>query len=94
MNQPEQQAETQIAPPPLQSQPKRRRGYINAETVRAISFGVITLCIIISVIACIMAIWEFAQSDVLWRTVATCIVISGGMMAFAVINGLYGPKEP
>jgi uncharacterized membrane protein YbhN (UPF0104 family) len=80
-------------PPP--SLPKRpRRGFINPHFVRAISFAVLTICIIICVVSCILAIWDFTKTDALWRTVATCIVVSGGMMAFGVINMLYGPKEP
>jgi len=51
------------------------------------------LCIIISVIACILAIWDFTKTDALWRTVATCIVVSAGMMAFGVTNILFGPKD-
>ncbi len=78
-------------PPPI---PKLRpRGLVNPEKVRMISFVTITICIIISVIACILAIWNFTKQDTLWRTVATCVVIAGGMMAFGIINGLYGPKE-
>lgn len=79
--------------PPLPPVKKRSRGYLNAETVRTISFAVITLCIVISVIACVMGIWDMAKDGVLWRTAATCIVIAGGMMAFAVINSLFGPRE-
>jgi hypothetical protein len=54
---------------------------------------IITLCLLISVIACILAIWDFTKQDTLWRTIATCLVIGGGMMAFGIINGLYGPKD-
>ena len=77
--------------PPIIQRPKRR-GLINPTKVRILSFVVITLCIIISVVACILAIWDFTKQDALWRTIATCIVIAGGMMAFGIINALYGPK--
>ena len=77
-------------PPPINS---RRRGFISPAKVKALSFFTITLCIIISVVSCILAIWDFTHKDSLWRTVATCLVISGGMMAFGIINALYGPKE-
>ena len=84
-----------LVPPPI-PQPKaiqKRRGFINPLLVRTVSFAVLTLCILICVVACILAIWDFTKTDALWRTVATCVVISGGMMAFGVINLLYGPPE-
>ena len=79
--------------PPLPAAPPKKRGFINQRIVQAVSFAVLVICIIISVMACILAIWDFTKTDALWRTVATCIVVSGGMMAFGVINVLYGPKD-
>ncbi len=79
-------------PPPLPSK-RIRRGFLDKDKVKAASFVTITLCLIISVVACILAIWDFTKKDTLFRTVATCAVIAGGMMAFGVINELYGPKE-
>ncbi|MEO0453138.1 MAG: hypothetical protein AAFY98_03245 [Verrucomicrobiota bacterium] len=73
--------------------PQKKRGFIDTSIVRTLSFGSITLCIVICVLACLLAIWDVAPGDIIWRTVATCIIISAGMMAFGVINGLYGPKE-
>lgn len=70
-----------------------KRGFISPSAVRALSFVTITVCIIISVIACILAIWDFTKQDTLWRTVATCVVVAGGMMAFGVINSLYGERD-
>jgi hypothetical protein len=32
----------------------------------------------VAVVACLLAIWEFTGTDILWRTVATCAVIGGG----------------
>ena len=78
-------------PPPI-PRPKPR-GMLNPDKVKRLSFVTITLCIIISVAACILAIWDFTRQDTLWRTVATCVVVAGGMMAFGIINALYGPRE-
>lgn len=75
------------------AQRKQGRGLIRPSLVRGLSFATITACIIISVIACILAIWDFTKQDTLWRTVATCVVVAGGMMAFGVVNTLYGPRE-
>jgi hypothetical protein len=79
--------------PSLPSPLPKKRGFINQRIVQVLSFTVLVICIIISVIACILAIWDFTKTDALWRTIATCVVVSGGMMAFGVINSLYGPKD-
>jgi uncharacterized membrane protein YbhN (UPF0104 family) len=80
-------------PPPLPNIKVnvKRRGFIEPRIVRTVTFTVLTICIVICVVACILAIWDFTKTDALWRTVATCVVVSGGMMAFGVINLLYGP---
>jgi len=88
-------AKFKIMDNPLQLPPlkKQKRGFINPLLVRKISFSVLTVCIIICVVSCILAIWDLTKTDALWRTVATCVVISGGMMAFGIINSLYGPPS-
>ena len=71
----------------------QRRGYINPRLVKGLAFFVITLCIIISVVASILAIWEFAATDVLWRTVATCLVVAAGMVTFSFSNAAFGDSD-
>ena len=71
---------------------KKRKGFLEPKKVRAVAFYVITLCIIVSVVACILAIWDFAQGDALWRTVATCVVIAAGCGVFSVINVIFGAE--
>jgi len=46
-----------------------------------------------AVIASVLAIWGFAGTDALWRTVATCAVIGAGVLIFAWLNGLFDPGE-
>ena len=76
------------APPPTSSTPAstrvRSRGFLPPATVRAFAFWTITLCILVSVVASILAIWRFAEQDALWRTIATCMVIGFGTMVFAL----------
>jgi len=67
-----------------------KSGFLNADKVRALAFYAITLCIIVSVFASVLAIWDFARADVLWRTVATCAVIASGFMIFAIMNTSLG----
>jgi hypothetical protein len=68
----------------------RRRGFLNRRVVVAFSFWTTALCILVAVVACLLAIWQFTGTDVLWRTVATCVVVAAGALAFSAINGLFG----
>lgn len=73
---------------------KKGRGYLNPSAVRRIAFWTTSGCILVAVVASLLAIWQFTGADVLWRTVATCMVIAAGMMAFYVMNTLFdGPVE-
>jgi len=71
----------------------QKSGFLRAGAVRAFAFWTITLCVVISVIASILAIWEFAGTDVLRRTVATCAVVGTGTGIFAFINSAFGEVE-
>jgi len=73
------------------SQPRRKkRGFLNPEMVRSISFWTTSACILVAVLSALLAIWKFAGTDILWRTVATCAVIGSGTVAFYWINVLFG----
>ena len=72
---------------------KKRRGYINPNVVTGLAFFVITICIVISVAASVLAIWKFAETDVLWRTVATCLVVAFGAATFTFVNTVLGDKS-
>ena len=72
--------------------PSTRRGFLNPQMVRELSFWTTSLCILVAVAACLLAIWEFTGTDILWRTVATCAVIGGGTLAFAWVNALFGDR--
>lgn len=71
----------------------KRRGYLNPAVVVRVAFWTTTLCIVIAVVASVLAIWEYTGTDVLWRTVATCAVIGVGTLAFSWINGLFDPGD-
>lgn len=72
---------------------RRTRGFLNPQIVRAVSFWTTSMCVLIAVVASILAIWNFSGTDVLWRTVASCAVIGSGTMAFSLVNGLFGGPE-
>lgn len=77
--------------PPSEQRPARR-GFLNPKLVRGMSFWITSLCILVAVVACLLAIWQFTGTDVLWRTVATCAVIGGGTVAFSLVNALFGDR--
>jgi hypothetical protein len=69
-----------------------RPGFLNPQAVRALAFWTTSTCILVAVVACLLAIWQFTGTDVLWRTVATCAVVGGGTIAFSWINTLFGDR--
>ncbi len=71
----------------------RRRGFVQPALVVRFSFWITTACILIAVVASVMAIWQFTGTDALWRTVATCAVIGAGTLTFSWVNGLFDPGE-
>jgi hypothetical protein len=71
----------------------RRRGFLNPQIVRGVSFWTTSICLLVAVGASILAIWDFAGKDTLWRTVATCVVIGAGTMVFAWINSAFGEAD-
>jgi hypothetical protein len=66
------------------------RGFLSPQRVTACAFWITAACILVAVVASILAIWEFTGTDALWRTVATCAVIGVGTLAFSAINTLFG----
>ena len=72
---------------------KQKKGFLNPKVVKTISFFSISVCIVFSVVMCILAIWEYADPDIFWRTVATLGVIGIGTAVFAYVNGIFGSDE-
>ena len=71
----------------------KTRGFLNPRRVTSFSFWITTICLFIAVGASILAIWEFTGTDALWRTVATCVVVGTGTLAFSWINSLFGVRD-
>jgi hypothetical protein len=72
---------------------RSNKGFLNPKYVKAITFYIISTCIILSVIVCILAIWDYAKTDAFWRMIATFGVIAVGSAIFAFINGIFGTEE-
>lgn len=66
------------------------RGFLNPRVVRGITFVITLVCIVVAVVAALLAIWEFSGTDTMWRTVASCAVIGGGAVLLSLINTRLG----
>ena len=77
----------------IESGNRKQQGYLNHANVVRFAFWMTSACILIAVVASVLAIWQFTGTDALWRTVATCAVIGAGTLTFAWINGLFDPGD-
>lgn len=85
-----------ITPPPViraAAKIKKERGFFPPKAVRAVSFYIISLCIVASVLVSILAIWDFTKKDSLWRLIASFLVVAAGTALFAFVNGIYGEER-
>ena len=79
--------------PDKQNKKQKTKGFLNPKVVRAVTFYIISACLIFSVAVCILAIWDYAKTDVFWRMIATLGVIAIGSAVFAFVNGIFGIEE-
>ena len=66
------------------------KGVVEPKLVRIISFVIITLSLVACTVLCILAIWQFTESDAVWRAVATFIVVSVATGIFTFVNEKLG----
>ncbi len=66
------------------------KGIVEPKLVRIISFSVITLSLVACTVLCILAIWQFTESDAVWRAIATFIVVSVATGIFTFVNEKLG----
>ena len=66
------------------------KGVVEPKLVRIISFTIITLSLAACTVLCILAIWQFTQSDAVWRAIATFIVVSVATGIFTFVNEKLG----
>lgn len=83
------------SPPVLKAavKTKKERGFFSPKIVRAVSFYIVSLCIVASVLVSILAIWDFTKKDSLWRLIASFLVVAAGTALFAFVNGIYGEER-
>ncbi|HRI03683.1 MAG TPA: hypothetical protein PLL77_08065 [Pyrinomonadaceae bacterium] len=68
----------------------RSRGVVNPSLVRWIAFLVISISLVVCTVLCILAIWQFTESDAVWRAIATFIVVSIATAIFTFVNEKLG----
>jgi uncharacterized membrane protein YqjE len=66
------------------------KGVVEPKLVRVISFSVITVSLVACTVLCILAIWQFTESDAVWRAIATFIVVSVATGIFTFVNEKLG----
>ena len=69
---------------------KEIKGVVEPKLVRIISFIIITLSLVACTVLCILAIWQFTESDAVWRGIATFIVVSVATGIFTFVNEKLG----
>ena len=69
---------------------KEIKGVVSPTLVRVISFIIITLSLVACTVLCILAIWQFTESDAVWRAIATFIVVSVATGIFTFVNEKLG----
>lgn len=69
---------------------KEMKGIVEPKLVRMISFSIITISLVACTVLCILAIWQFTESDAVWRAVATFIVVSVATGIFTFVNEKLG----
>lgn len=70
-----------------------RSGIISLRKARIIAFGIITTTIVACTLLSLLAIWDRMASDVLWRALATVVVVIVATGLFTVINEHFGRQE-
>jgi len=73
-----------------------RRGVLPKDKVRMATFGTISLSIFACAVLCILGVWGFSDDGTPWRALASLGIIAGAMVAFTVVNEIFGQtvKEP
>lgn len=70
-----------------------RNGIIPLRKARMIAFGIVTTTIVACTVLSLLAIWDRMASDVLWRALATVVVVIVATGLFTVINEHFGRQE-
>ena len=70
--------------------PAAPKGVIKPKLVRNIAFAIITVSLVVCTVLCILAIWQFTESDAVIRAIATFLVVSVATGIFTFVNEKLG----
>ena len=70
----------------------RRRGVFSVRAVRLLSFGIISISLFATTFLCVLSVWNYADKDIAWRSLATLGIIVVTMVSFTVINEVFGER--
>lgn len=77
---------------------KTPRGVLPYRVIRVVAFAVISTAIFVCSFIALLAVWDFADRDTAWRALASLAIIAGAMVAFVVVNEVFGrslgPNQP
>ena len=84
-------ADNHDKPPTLSyAPPPPRRGVFNRRSIRLTAFAVISLSLFAVAFVGVLAVWDYVGSSVAWRSLATLGIVCVTMVAFTVINEVFG----
>ena len=66
------------------------KGVIKPKLDRNIAFKIITISLVVCTVLCILAIWQFTESDAVIRAIATFLVVSVATGIFTFVNEKLG----
>ncbi len=66
------------------------RGVLPFRAVRVLAFGVISIAIFGCAFIALLAVWDYATRDTAWRALASLGIIAAAMVAFVVVNEVFG----
>ena len=69
--------------------PVAEKSHLKPRVVGPLVFIVLTLCILSGVVVSILAIWDYAERDVLYRALATLGVVALGSLMFGGLNSRF-----
>ncbi|MBC7899354.1 MAG: hypothetical protein H7070_04820 [Saprospiraceae bacterium] len=69
---------------------KQLKGVVQPKFVRIVSFIIITTSLVACTVLCILAIWQFTDSQAVGRAIATFIVVIMATAIFTFVNEKLG----
>jgi hypothetical protein len=69
----------------------KRIGVVNMRFTRILAFMIISAAVVACSVVCVLAVWEYVESDFAWRALASLGIISAATAIFVSLNEGFGP---